>query len=103
MATYPRDATKAARLEFITPKDPSDVVSYVMNFSADIASSDTVSSITVTPEAGITVDSSAQASGVVSAVLSGGTAGRRYDILYEVTTAAGVTLNATGVVRVANR
>ena len=88
---------------FTTPKDPSDVVTYAVDFNADIASGDSVSSSTVTAATGLTVDSSAAAAGVVSGVISGGTAGNSYDVLYQVVTANGLTLNYTGIVKVANR
>jgi hypothetical protein len=101
MAVYAADRAKA--LEFTTPKDPSDVIAYAMNFSADIAAGDSIASSTVTAATGLTVDSSAESAGVVSGVMSGGTAGISYDVLYQAVTTNGLTMNYTGIVKVANR
>ena len=101
MATYAADQAKAER--FVTPKDPSDVVPYSVDFSADIASGDSVSSQTVTPETGLTLDASSESAGVITGVFSGGTAGKNYDVTWQVVTTNGYTLNYSTIIRVANR
>ena len=101
MATYLPDRSKP--LVFTTPKDPSDVVAYGVNVSAEIAAGDSYSSHTVTVESGLTKDSDAHATGVISAVVSGGTAGTSYEVAYRLITTNGVDVTYTGLVKVANR
>ena len=101
MGTYAADQASAER--FTTPKDPSDVVPYSLDINADILSGDSVSSHTVTAETGLTVDSSSESAGVITGVFSGGTAGKNYDVTWQVVTTNGYTLNYSTIIRVANR
>lgn len=103
MATYAAD--RAQPLEFTTPKSPDGVATYRFDFSADLATGETISARAVTVETGITKDSDAIAasSTAVDVTLSAGTNGRRYKIECQVTTSAGHVYEITGVVKVAQR
>lgn len=73
-------------------KDPSATLDYSIDWSAWLPSGDTIASATWTATAGLTVESSpapSVASGIATAWLSGGTAGTRYVVTCQVTTAAG--------------
>jgi len=69
-------------------KDPQAVLDYAFDWSAWLAAGETITAHTVTPPTGITVDSHAEAAGVVTAWLSGGTAGVVYRIVCHITTSA---------------
>jgi len=97
-------------------KDPSAVLDYKVDLapltnsrrgatSDWLASGETISSITVTADSGITVDSSSITDTDTSATvwLSGGTAGSEYDIAVEITTSASRTDERTFRVKVADR
>lgn len=70
-------------------KHPDAIVDYEFDWSTWLAAGDTISTATVTADAGLTVDSSEISSGsaVVKFWLSGGTAGRFYRLSCRVTTA----------------
>jgi hypothetical protein len=71
-------------------KDPDAVLDYPVDWALWLADvSDTLSSHTVTADAGLTVDSSSISGTKVIAWLSGGTAGETYQVVYHVVTAAG--------------
>lgn len=83
-------------------KDPSAVLDYKFDFAKNtnqgsgtdwLASGETISSHTITPDSGITVDSSALSDSNTSVTvwLSGGTAGTTYDVNCEITTSASRT------------
>lgn len=95
------------------PKDPSDVLDYKFDFAgltnaAEGATDDwlqageTISTRTVTVEAGITKDSDAitDSNTSVTVWLSGGTPGTYYDVACLIVTNAGRTLERTITVRV---
>ena len=103
MATYAAD--RADPMLFTTPKSPADVETYEFDFAPDLATGETISTRTVTADAGITKvsDALASSSTAVHVKLSGGTNGRRYNIIVQVVTSAGHTREYTGVVRVTQR
>lgn len=72
-------------------KDPDAVLDYQVDWSAWLASGETISTHTVTADDGITVDSSSitDDSTTVTAWVSGGTAGRKYRVTYHITTSEG--------------
>jgi hypothetical protein len=72
-------------------KDPSAVLDYPFDWSSWLESSETISSHTVTVDSGITKDSDSESSGIVTVWLSGGTAGKIYEIACEITTNLGRT------------
>lgn len=84
-------------------KDPSAVLDYEINWSKWLASGDTLSSHTVTPDAGITVDSSVLAPDKVTIWVSGGTVGKTYKVACLVTTANGRTDERTITISVKDR
>ena len=63
-------------------KDPSAELDYAFNWRPDtkpwLEADETIASYIVTPDTGITVDSSTEADGKVTVWLSGGTAGINY-------------------------
>jgi len=77
----------------IYTKDPDAVLDYKFDWSSWLASGETISTRTVTPETGITVDSSSitDTSTSVTVWLSGGTVGNVYDVACLITTTASRT------------
>ena len=73
------------------PKDPNAVLDYEFGWDTWLGTSETISSYTITPDAGITVDSSSESGGIVTAWLSGGTAGEAYIIACKIGTDEGRT------------
>ena len=86
-------------------KDPSAVLDYKFDWSSWLASGETISSHTITPESGITVDSSSitDTSTSVTVWLSGGSAGIKYDVTCQIVTSASRTDERTIQVRAENR
>lgn len=72
-------------------KDPSDVLDYEVNWSKWLQAGETLAARTVTPDAGITVDSAVLGVDKVTIWLSGGTVGNTYRIGCRITTTAGRT------------
>ena len=71
-------------------KDPQAVLDYSWDWAAWLAAvSDTISSISIAADTGLSVASSAFVGGVVTAWLSGGTAGTTYRVVCHITTAGG--------------
>lgn len=104
MADYPANA--AGPVYWPEPKDPDDVKDYGFDWALELAGDspdDTISSYTVTVSSGLTRDSDSRTGAVITAWLSGGTAGREYNVLCRVVTANGRTLDRTGIVRVRTR
>jgi hypothetical protein len=80
-------------------KDPGDVKDISIDFTGPLATGDTLTgSATITPDTGITVDSDAVATPLVTIRLSGGTAGERYDVNCEISTTDGETFNRKVVI-----
>lgn len=90
---------------FDEPKDPDSTVDYTFDWSTWLPTGDTISDHTITPQSGITVDSSEaiNSSTMIQVWLSGGTAGNTYSINCEVTTADGRTEQITGYVEVKDK
>ena len=84
-------------------KDPDDISPYAWDWT-DFLGADTISTSTVTvidvEVGGVEVDEDSEASEVVTAVLSGGIAGRRYRVLCNIVTAAGNEYDQTMIVPV---
>lgn len=74
-------------------KDPDAVLDYKFDWSDWLASGETISTHTITPETGITVDSSSitDTNTSVTVWLSAGTAGNVYDVACLITTSASRT------------
>ena len=71
-------------------KDPSAVLDYVWDWTAWLEG-DVISSHTVTPADGITVNSSSSTGAAVTVWVSGGTAGQRYLVTCRIVTTGGRT------------
>lgn len=72
-------------------KDPEAVLDYAFNWASWLASGETISTHTVTVPSGLTKDSDSESSGIVTAWISGGTAGTEYTVECKITTSAGRT------------
>ena len=84
-------------------KDPDAVLDFAFDWSSWLATSETISSHTVTVEAGITLDSDSESSGIVTAWLSGGTANTVYDVACKIVTSASRTDERTIKIKVLQR
>ena len=84
-------------------KDPSAVLDYVFDWSDWLAAAETITDHTITPDTGITVDSSTEDDGKVTVWLSGGTAGINYKVACLITTSAGRTDERTIWIKVVER
>jgi hypothetical protein len=106
------------KFAFPEEKDPDAVLSYKFDFAPltnnvsgatsdwlDTTNSETISSVTVTAESGITKDSSSitDSNTSVTVTLSGGTAGQDYEIECKPVTSTSLTVVRTGIVRVRQR
>jgi len=69
-------------------KDPDAVLDYVFDWSDWLETGETISSHTVTALTGITKDSDAESSGLVTVWLSAGTAGKEYTVACEIVTSS---------------
>ena len=90
-------------------KDPTDVIDVSYDFSATgdslLESGETISthSVTVDPSGTITVDSSAESGGTVTAWLSGGTVGQTGNVQFNITTSDSRTYRKVVPFRVAEQ
>ena len=84
-------------------KDPDAVLDFAFDWSSWLATGETISSHTVTVETGITLDSDSEASGIVTAWLSSGTAGNVYDVACKIVTSASRTDERTIKIKVLQR
>ena len=88
-------------------KDPSAELDYAFNWRPDtkpwLEADETIASYIVTPDTGITVDSSTEDDGKVTVWLSGGTAGINYKVACLITTSAGRTDERTIWIKVVDR
>lgn len=76
----------------IPPKSPDAVLDYAFDWSAWLATNETISGAAVTVPTGITLSQPASINaGVVTFWLSGGTAGIGYSIVCQITTSQGRT------------
>lgn len=74
---------------FAPEKDPDATLDYSLDWTPWLTVGETVSAFNVTVPAGITLDGSGEAAGVISWRMSGGSVGVRYDVTVEVTTSSG--------------
>ena len=95
-------------------KDPSAILDWAFDWkplthgvsgatSDWLATGETITDYTITADAGITVNSSAEDAGVVTVWLSGGTAGINYKVACLITTSAGRTDERTIWIKVVER
>ena len=72
-------------------KDPSAVLDYEFDWTGYLQAGETITAHAVTGSDGITVDSYSIEAGVVTAWISGGTAGRVYTVTCQITTDLGTS------------
>lgn len=84
-------------------KDPQAVLDYQFDWSSWLADSETISSFTVTATTGLTVDSSSNTNSVVTAWISGGTAGEIYYVDCKIVTNAARTDSRKIIISVEDR
>lgn len=84
-------------------KDPDAVLDYGFNWTDWLDPLETITTHTVTVPAGVTLDSHAEDDGLVTAWISGGTAGVAYTVGCLVTTSAGRTDERSITIRVEDR
>lgn len=72
-------------------RDPDAVLDYSVDWTSFLADTETITSHSVEVPAGLTLDTSTESSGVVTAWISGGTAGDNYTVTYRITTSEGRT------------
>jgi|TARA_A100001391_G_C4849946_1_gene219432 hypothetical protein len=77
---------KTDRVGAYIEKDPFAVLDYSLDFTDWMPAGDTINTISVSADSGITVDSTSKTDYVATATLSGGTAGTIYNIEYRITT-----------------
>jgi len=71
-------------------KDPYAVLDYTLDWTNWMPDGDTISTISVSADTGITVDSTSNTDYIVTAYISGGTAGTIYNVEYRIVTANGL-------------
>jgi len=84
-------------------KDPDAVLDYAFDWSDWLTGAEAISDYTIDADTGITVDSDAESSGIVTIWLSGGTAGTVYAIRCEIVTDDARTDERTMMVMVQER
>ena len=83
-------------------KDPDEVVDYKFDWSTWLGA-DTISSDTLTVDAGLTKDSDSNDTTSVTVWMSGGTAGKAYKVSSKIVTAGGRTAERTIIINVRER
>jgi hypothetical protein len=71
-------------------KDPYAVLDYSLDWTNWMPSGDTITSISVTADSGITIDSTTNTDFIATAYISGGTAGTIYNVEYKIVTTNGL-------------
>jgi len=85
-------------------KDPDAILDYAIDWSDWLATSETISSRTVSVESGLIESSTdTESSGVVTMWLSGGTVGTTYSVACKIVTNAGRTDERTINIKVVER
>jgi len=72
-------------------KDPQAVLDFNWDWSVWLGEGETITDKTVTPDVGLTVNSSSINGGIVAAWLAGGEIGTSYSVACTITTSAGRT------------
>ena len=84
-------------------KDPQATLDYAFDWTAWLADTETITSHTVTAATGLTLVSSAEDTGVVTAWLSGGTLDEIYTVTCHIVTSMGRIDDRSILVRVVQR
>ena len=75
-------------MEYVVPKDPGEILEYLINWSGELTTGETISTSAFTVPTGITKDSESNTTTTSTVWLSGGTAGREYIVTCTVTTSS---------------
>ena len=78
---------KTDRVGAYIEKDPYAQLDYSLDFTNYLPSGDTLSSVSVSADSGLTVVSTSNTDTVATAIISGGTAGTIYNVEFRITTA----------------
>lgn len=86
-------------------KDPDAVLDFGYDWKTKnwLGDSETITSHTIIPDAGITVDNSSESNGIVTVWLSGGTAGIDYIVTCRIVTSEGRTDDRSLLIRCGER
>jgi len=84
-------------------KDPEAVLDFAFDWSPWLSDGETITNHNITASAGLTVNSSSEADGVVTVWLSGGTASSKYRVECLIETSAGRTDERSFTVSVSER
>jgi len=85
------------------PKDPDAVLDYAFDWTKWLQTSESISTYTISIDAGLTKDSDSETAGIVTVWLSGGTDGETYKVACRITTGLGRTDERTAVVEMSER
>ena len=78
-----------------SPKSPADVADYYIDWTAFLATTELIASVTVTADTGLTVGTTDYTDKVVRTRLSGGVAGNSYAVTCLITTTSNETFSVT--------
>lgn len=78
---------KTDRVGAFIEKDPFAQLDYSLDFSNYLPTGDTINTVSVSADSGITVVSTSNTDTVATAIISGGTAGSIYNVEFRITTA----------------
>lgn len=78
---------KTDRVGAFIEKDPFAQLDYSLDFSNYLPTGDTINTVSVSADSGITVVSTSNTDTVATAIISGGTAGTIYNVEFRITTA----------------
>lgn len=84
-------------------KDPSEVLNYSFDFSKELASGEAISSVSLTVDSGLVLDTSSNSTTSVTARVSGGTVGQTGRVQCEVTTDAGQVIIDVAYIPIQNK
>jgi hypothetical protein len=84
-------------------RDPDSKLDFGVDWSDWLEAGETITTLVVTPDAGITVTGEANTGTVTSCWVEGGQAGREYKVTFRVTTSAGRVDDRTLLLKTRNR
>jgi hypothetical protein len=84
-------------------KDPYAVLDYTLDWTNWMPDGDTITSVAVTADSGITIDSTSNTDYIVTAYISGGTAGTIYNVEYKIDTTNGLKDSSNFRIKVLER
>jgi len=85
------------------PKDPSDVDDVSWDWTANLGAETVASHVVKAFPSSLTIDSSAEDAGVVSARVSGGVNGQAYELTCRIVTSGGRVLERSAILQVVQR